>query len=146
MTKLDIEFLPAAPEIILLKPVMPASARFSARTDKMSILPAICAVKRCECRAPRPTNTQFNLLRGTVVALATLAVLAVAGCKPSGGGAGQYETAPVTRGEIVQHVTASGTLSAVVSVDVGSQVSGKIVALTVDFNSPVEERPGHRGD
>jgi HlyD family secretion protein len=37
------------------------------------------------------------------------------------------------------HVTASGSLSAVVSVDVGSQVSGKIVALYADFNSPVKK-------
>jgi HlyD family secretion protein len=36
-------------------------------------------------------------------------------------------------------VTASGSLSAVVSVDVGSQVSGKVAALHVDFNSPVEK-------
>jgi HlyD family secretion protein len=116
MTKLNSEFLPAAPKVISVKPV-----------------------KRRECRAQRSTNAQFILLRGTVAALAALAVLAVAGCKPAGGGAGQYETAPVTRGEIVQHVTASGTLSAVVSVDVGSQVSGKIVALAVDFNSPVKK-------
>jgi HlyD family secretion protein len=50
-----------------------------------------------------------------------------------------YETAAVARGDLVQHVTASGTLSAVVSVDVGSQVSGKISALNVDFNSLVKK-------
>jgi HlyD family secretion protein len=72
---------------------------------------------------------------------AALAVLVLAtgpGCKKSGG-AIQFETAPVTRGNLVQHVTASGTLSAVVSVDVGSQVSGKIVVLNADFNSPVKK-------
>jgi HlyD family secretion protein len=69
-----------------------------------------------------------------------LAFLAVcAGCKPKGGGDPKYETAPVSRGDIVQHVTATGTLSAVVSVDVGSQVSGKIAALKADFNSPVRK-------
>ena len=51
----------------------------------------------------------------------------------------KYETVTVARGDIVQHVTASGALSAVVSVDVGSQVSGKIIALYVDFNSPVKK-------
>ena len=51
----------------------------------------------------------------------------------------RYETAPVARGDIVQHVTASGTLSAVVSVDVGSQVSGKISVLNADYNSPVKK-------
>jgi HlyD family secretion protein len=66
-------------------------------------------------------------------------VLVIAsGCKPSGSVA-KYDTTPVSRGDIVQHVTASGTLSAVVSVDVGSQVSGKISALFADFNSPVKK-------
>ena len=46
---------------------------------------------------------------------------------------------PSRAANLVQHVTASGTLSAVVSVDVGSQVSGKISALNVDFNSPVKK-------
>ena len=48
-------------------------------------------------------------------------------------------TRRVSRGNILQHVTASGSLSAVVSVDVGSQVSGKITHLYVDFNSPVHK-------
>jgi len=77
-------------------------------------------------------------VRRIMTTLAALALLVVPGCKPSGN-APKYETAPVTRGELVQHVTASGTLSAVVSVDVGSQVSGKIVAMSVDFNSPVKK-------
>ena len=71
--------------------------------------------------------------------IAALALISNTGCKPSGGSAARYETASVSRGDIVQHVTASGTLSAVVSVDVGSQVSGKISALYVDFNSPVKK-------
>jgi ABC-type lipoprotein export system ATPase subunit/multidrug efflux pump subunit AcrA (membrane-fusion protein) len=62
----------------------------------------------------------------------------LAGCKPSGGSA-QFETVAATRGDIAEHVTASGTLSAVVSVDVGSQVSGKISTLAVDYNSPVKK-------
>ncbi len=64
-------------------------------------------------------------------------IILLAACKPSGGDEPDFETTPATRGDIVSHVTASGTLGAVVSVDVGSQVSGKIVALHVDFNSPV---------
>lgn len=73
-------------------------------------------------------------------ALVVAVIAAVSsGCKSSGEGAAQFETAAVIRGDIAQHVTASGTLSAVVSVDVGSQVSGKISRLTVDFNSPVKQ-------
>jgi len=74
------------------------------------------------------------------LALAMIAAISIlSGCKPSGAGMARYETAPVSRGDIVQRVTASGTLSALVSVDVGSQVSGKIAALNVDFNSPVKQ-------
>ena len=73
------------------------------------------------------------------VMMAALIAALAAGCKPSGGGHAKYESSPASRGTIVQHVTASGTLSAVISVDVGSQVSGKISALNVDFNSPVKK-------
>jgi HlyD family secretion protein len=73
------------------------------------------------------------------VTLVALAIAVCSGCGPAGGGPLSYETAAVTRGGIAEHVTASGTLSAVVSVDVGSQVSGKISALHVDFNSAVRK-------
>src|SRR5712672_1526299 len=54
------------------------------------------------------------------------------------GGAATYQTATVTRGAITQAVTATGTLNPVVNVQVGSQVSGNIVKLFVDFNSKVK--------
>jgi HlyD family secretion protein len=83
-------------------------------------------------------KSNLKLSRALSAAFAVLVLAFSPGCKKTGG-ALKYETAPVARGDIVQHVTASGTLSAVVSVDVGSQVSGKIVALYVDFNSPVKK-------
>ena len=48
-----------------------------------------------------------------------------------------YQTVTVTRGELTKLVTATGTLNPVVNVTVGSQVSGRISKLNVDFNSPV---------
>lgn len=48
-----------------------------------------------------------------------------------------YRFAKVTRGDIKSVVSASGSLRPVVSVLVGSQVSGKIAELLADFNSPV---------
>ena len=51
----------------------------------------------------------------------------------------QYKTALVDRGPITSLVTATGTVNPVVSVTVGSQVSGKIAALFADFNSVVEK-------
>jgi HlyD family secretion protein len=49
-----------------------------------------------------------------------------------------YQTAAVTRGPITQAVTATGTLNPVQNVQVGSQVSGNIQKLFVDFNSTVK--------
>src|SRR6201997_1631239 len=53
-------------------------------------------------------------------------------------GAANYQTAEVTRGPITQAVTATGTLNPVVTVQVGSQVSGNLAKLFVDFNSQVK--------
>jgi HlyD family secretion protein len=51
----------------------------------------------------------------------------------------QYKAVPVERRRIVGRVTASGTLSALVTVQVGTQVSGRIQKLAADFNSPVKK-------
>jgi HlyD family secretion protein len=50
-----------------------------------------------------------------------------------------YEAAPVTRGRVAAVVTASGTLSPLVTVQVGSQVSGRVQALHADFNAKVKK-------
>jgi HlyD family secretion protein len=51
----------------------------------------------------------------------------------------QVNTLPVTRGEIVDTVGSTGTLQAVTTVQVGSQVSGNISFLGADFNSIVKK-------
>lgn len=51
----------------------------------------------------------------------------------------EYQTQPVTRGRVTATVTASGTLSPVKTVEVGSQVSGRIIELMADFNSQVKK-------
>ena len=51
----------------------------------------------------------------------------------------QYKTAKVERGSIASSVSATGTLNAVVTVQVGTQVSGTIAKLYVDFNSQVKK-------
>ena len=53
-------------------------------------------------------------------------------------GAATYQGSNVTRGQITQAVTATGTLNPVVNVQVGSQVSGNISKLFADFNSQVK--------
>ncbi len=49
------------------------------------------------------------------------------------------EKARVERGDVVGRVTATGTLSALVTVQVGSQVSGRIAELYADFGQRVNE-------
>ncbi|HVO21654.1 MAG TPA: efflux RND transporter periplasmic adaptor subunit [Anaeromyxobacter sp.] len=84
--------------------------------------------------------------RFRAVAYWIVAVLVVAGAaaywryRAAGrDGSFKYETATVDRGRVVARVTATGTLSALVTVQVGSQVSGTIASLTADFNSRVKK-------
>jgi HlyD family secretion protein len=50
-----------------------------------------------------------------------------------------YRFTPIERGDLEAAVSATGTLSAVTTVQVGTQVSGKIVELYADFNDPVKK-------
>ncbi len=72
-------------------------------------------------------------------AVAVLTVLLLVGLR--GNHETQYVTAPVERGDVRDAVEATGTVNAVTTVQVGSQVSGTIARLNADFNSRV-----HRGE
>ena len=50
----------------------------------------------------------------------------------------EYQTTVAKRQDITQAVTASGQLSAIVTVEVGSQISGIIQKLVADYNTPVK--------
>lgn len=79
---------------------------------------------------------KWLLLAGAVAVAAFLAVLGLNRTPQI-----QNFTAKVERGDIHDVVEATGTINAVITVQVGSQVSGTISKLFVDFNSRV-----HRGD
>jgi HlyD family secretion protein len=51
----------------------------------------------------------------------------------------QYTFTQISRGTLSQTITATGTLQAVTTVDIGTQVSGKITKLYVDFNDHVRK-------
>src|SRR3546814_3168747 len=74
------------------------------------------------------------------VGVVVLVILAVVACqlrpKPL---KDPYRTAPVERGAITKSVSASGSLQALVTVDVGSQISGQIREIKVDFNDHVRK-------
>jgi len=76
-----------------------------------------------------------------VLAIAILAGGGYAAWRNSGNGADapKYKLAKVESGPIVAAVSATGTLNPVVSVQVGSQVSGQVKEILVDFNSPVKQ-------
>jgi HlyD family secretion protein len=74
------------------------------------------------------------LIIAVVVAMATGIYLYIK--KPA---EAAYKTARVEKGDIVSTVSATGNLAAVVTVQVGTQVSGTIQKLFVDFNSPVKK-------
>lgn len=82
---------------------------------------------------PKTIRTVFVLLL-----LAALAAAALLHFRKSAEAARpRFLATPLERGAIVQTVTANGNLSAVQTVTVGSEVSGKIVALFADFNDAV---------
>src|SRR5205814_7382270 len=69
-----------------------------------------------------------------------LVVAGLGGWAILGGRHGQeYRTAAIERGEIDATISATGTSNAVVTVQVGSQVSGNIKALYADFNTKVKK-------
>ncbi|MFA6957360.1 MAG: efflux RND transporter periplasmic adaptor subunit [Thermoanaerobaculia bacterium] len=78
-----------------------------------------------------------------ITLLVILAVIAggywfVKARKDKENGDNKFRTQVVDRGKVTMTVTATGTASAVTTVQVGSQVSGVIMRIHVDFNSPVK--------
>src|SRR3989441_5153368 len=87
--------------------------------------------------APRPRR---RLRRAVIVAAAAVAGAAGYTFWPAGGTApAGYVTVAVDRGPIEQSVNATGTVNPVTTVQVGTYVSGPILAIDVTFNSPVKK-------
>ncbi len=85
----------------------------------------------------------MKLNRKTVgIVLAVVAVAGVAAYFMLHGGKSQvqvnFETAKVEKATIGSSITATGTIEAVTTVEVGTQVSGIIDKIYVDYNSPVK--------
>ncbi len=78
-------------------------------------------------------RTTWIIVVGLVLAFALWRVL---GNKTS---TQTFATQPISRGDLVAKVTATGSVAAVVTVEVGSQVSGRVQSLYADFNSQVKK-------
>ncbi|MEK6671428.1 MAG: efflux RND transporter periplasmic adaptor subunit [Nitrospirota bacterium] len=111
----------------------PAPARHSssASSGQEHQLPATMPVFSSPRTGPRPPWLIGIVILLTVIGAGTW-YWWTAGIPPV-----HYKTALVDRGPITAIVTATGTVNPVVSVQVGSQVSGKITQLMADFNSVV---------
>ena len=79
---------------------------------------------------PRWLLPSIALLLATAIAAGVVVRSDAAGAR--------YVSAPVTQQTLVQTVTASGTVNPQNSISVGTQVSGIIASIAVDFNSPVK--------
>ena len=81
--------------------------------------------------------------RGRIIAvgaaLLVLVVVAVAYARGRDDSAGAYRFAAVERGDLEASVSATGKLDAVTAVQVGTQVSGQVAAILVDFNDRVRK-------
>jgi HlyD family secretion protein len=73
----------------------------------------------------------------TLAALAALLAAALLARVCGGDAAPVYETEAARRGELVVSVTATGTLQPINQVDIGSELSGTMRSVEVDFNDPV---------
>ena len=99
--------------------------------------PLVATGEAYEAETPASSSRRKWVVVGA--ALVLIAIIAAFTLRPKGHV--QYLSSAVQRGEIRDAVDATGTVNAVVTVLVGSQVSGTIAQLKADFNSRV-----HKGD
>jgi HlyD family secretion protein len=80
-------------------------------------------------------------MKKIAIGIVLAAVVAFAGYMyfKTDNGVSQYRTAKVEKGEVVDAIAATGTINAVTTVSVGSQVSGTLQQIFVDFNSRVSK-------
>jgi HlyD family secretion protein len=92
-------------------------------------------------REPKHPGRWANHHRWLMVAVLAIAALFVGGTVWWLGTPAQveYATAPVTRGNVITTITASGTVNPVVTVEVGTYVSGTIQTLSCDYNTKVHK-------
>ena len=95
----------------------------------------------------RPSRPQAPASRPLLLRIvAAVAVLALVGAgiwywqgRRAAASEGAFRTAAVERGNIRVAISSTGTLSATSTVTVGSQISGQVTEILVDFNDPVKQ-------
>ena len=103
------------------------------------------ATELSQLRHNPATASPFNqgMKKRMLIAMVAVAVLTAGAAvyfqATAKGETPQFMTATVTRGDVVETVDATGTLQAVTTVQVGTQVSGTIQSLFADFNTQVKK-------
>jgi HlyD family secretion protein len=96
--------------------------------------------ERAEAENPDPRARRRSRAKWiTLTALALVTVAASVRFYAQRGSKSEYTTALVDRSDTESAITATGNCNAVVTVQVGSQVSGNITALYADFNTKVKK-------
>ena len=88
---------------------------------------------------PAGSRPRRSWLIGALSSFAVLAGIGIAWWLSSNGGTVNYTTAAVSRGAVTRTVTATGTVNPVLTIIVGSYVSGVILDLQCDYNTQVKQ-------
>jgi HlyD family secretion protein len=89
--------------------------------------------------APAGPRLRKSWLIAGVLSLAVITGVGIVWWLSSSGGTVNYTTAPVTRGAVTRTVTATGTVNPVLTIIVGTYVSGVIQSLECDYNTEVKK-------
>jgi HlyD family secretion protein len=107
-------------------------------TARIEPAAAAVLVPRSPTAAPVRAHRRHTWLIAGLLSLAVLAAVAVVWWLATAEATVQYTTAPATRGAVTRAVTATGTVNPVLTIIVGSYVSGVIQALSCDYNTQVK--------
>ena len=114
------------------KPVGLETTRFEPAT------PVVFAPALPQAVPPHPRFRKVWWIAGSL-SLAVLAAVGVAWWLTSAEATVHYTTVPVTRGAVTRTVTATGTVNPVLTIIVGTYVSGVIQELSCDYNTQVKQ-------
>src|SRR5690606_8178614 len=124
----------------------PRRLRCDVNRARASALPVRPSRSADPMSTPRPTPTPSRSRprgrRLLIVAVAAVLVVLAALAwfqRDAGPSASGYRTAPIERGDIRVGISATGTLAAISTVDVGSQISGQVTEVLADFNDQVRQ-------
>ncbi len=99
----------------------------------------VTLVPKSEASTPARSHLGTPWVIGGLSALVVIVTVGLAWWLSGSDGAVRYTTAPVTRGAVTRAIVATGTVNPVLTIIVGSYVSGVIQNLTCDYNTEVKK-------